>query len=113
MNVQEMETARRLNVNCTMLVWEDNEYGLIAWKQQAEFGSHTDLSFGNPNWMQLAECFGWNGHHVTNSIDFADVLKSAMAEKGPSLIVVPIDYRENMLLTERLGELFQPGLAGG
>lgn len=113
MNVQEMETARRLNVNCTMLVWEDNEYGLIAWKQQAEFGTHTDLSFGNPNWLQLAECFGWNGHHVEDSASFSEVLKKAMDEKGPSLIVVPIDYRENMLLTARLGELFQPGLAGG
>ena len=113
MNVQEMETARRLNVNCTMLVWEDNEYGLIAWKQQAEFGTHTDLAFGNPNWLQLAESFGWNGHQVNNSIEFSEVLKNALNEKGPSLIVVPIDYRENMLLTERLGELTQPGLAGG
>jgi len=113
MNVQEMETARRLNVNCTMLVWEDHEYGLIAWKQQAEFGSHTDLAFGNPNWLQLAESFGWNGHRVENSVDFSEVLQKALTEKGPSLIVVPIDYRENMLLTERLGELTQPGLAGG
>jgi len=113
MNVQEMETARRLNVNCTMLVWEDHEYGLIAWKQQAEFGTHTDLAFGNPNWLQLAESFGWNGHRVDNSIEFSEVLNNALNEKGPSLIVVPIDYRENMLLTERLGELTQPGLAGG
>jgi len=113
MNVQEMETARRLKVNCTMLVWEDHEYGLIAWKQQAEFGTHTDLSFGNPHWLLLAESFGWNGHRVDNSVEFSDVLKIALNEKGPSLIVVPIDYRENMLLTERLGELTQPGLAGG
>ena len=34
MNVQEMETARRLGVNITVLVWEDREYGLIAWKQE-------------------------------------------------------------------------------
>ena len=113
MNVQEMETAKRLNVNCTMLVWEDNAYGLIAWKQEAEFGSHTDLSFGNPKWLLLAESFGWNGYHVEHSTDFSTVLKEAMAEPGPSLVVVPVDYRENMLLTARLGELFQPGLAGG
>ena len=108
-----METARRLNVNCTMLVWEDHEYGLIAWKQQAEFGTHTDLAFGNPDWLQLAQSFGWNGHRVDNSSEFSGVLQNALNEKGPSLIVVPIDYRENMLLTERLGELTQPGLAGG
>ena len=48
MNVQEMETARRLNSNITVMVWEDNEYGLIAWKQESHFGRHTELSFGNP-----------------------------------------------------------------
>ena len=64
MNVQEMETARRLNSNIVVMVWEDNEYGLIAWKQEAHFGRHTELSFGNPEWLGLAKSFGWNGHYV-------------------------------------------------
>jgi acetolactate synthase-1/2/3 large subunit len=105
MNVQEMETARRLNSDITVMVWEDNAYGLIAWKQENEFGKHTDLAFGNPDWMQLAEAFGWHGHHVINSRDLSGVLRQALDEKGPSLIVVPIDYRENMLLTKRLGDI--------
>jgi acetolactate synthase-1/2/3 large subunit len=108
MNVQEMETARRLNSDLTVMVWEDNAYGLIAWKQEGEFGRHTDLAFGNPDWMKLAESFGWHGHHVENSADLAAVLKQALDEKGPSLVVVPIDYRENMLLTERLGNIVCP-----
>jgi acetolactate synthase-1/2/3 large subunit len=108
MNVQEMETAKRLNVNMVVMVWEDNEYGLIAWKQTNEFGKHTDLSFGNPNWMQLASAFGWNGHHVSKSKELVNALETAFEEKGPSLIVLPIDYRENMLLTERLGEIACP-----
>ncbi len=105
MNVQEMETARRLNSNITVMVWEDNAYGLIAWKQENEFGRHTDLSFGNPDWMLLAQSFGWHGHHVENSRDLAGVLRQALDEPGPSLVVVPIDYRENMLLTKRLGDI--------
>ena len=35
-------------------------------------------------------------------------LKVSLFEKGPSLVVVPIDYRENMLLTERLGNIVCP-----
>ena len=105
MNIQEMETARRLNVNITCMVWEDKSYGLIAWKQQNQFGRHTDLSFDNPNWITLAESFGWNGHFVNKSTDLYNVMKQAMSESTPSLVVVPIDYRENMALTERLGEL--------
>ena len=105
MNVQEMETARRLDSDIVVLVWEDGAYGLIPWKQDNEFHRHTDLAFGNPDWFTLATSFGWNGHRVTRSRDFRATLEAACAEDGPSLVVIPIDYRENQLLTKRLGEI--------
>jgi len=105
MNVQEMETAKRLNSNLVALVWEDGGYGLIAWKQENEFKRHTDLSFGNPDWLELASAFGWHGHRVENSVDLQSTLENAFNETGPSLVVIPIDYRENQLLTKKLGEI--------
>jgi acetolactate synthase-1/2/3 large subunit len=112
MNVQEMETARRLNSDITMLVWEDGGYGLIAWKQDNEFERHTDLAFTNPDWLKLAESFGWSGHRVENARDLKATLAKALDERGPSLVTLPIDYRENQLLTKRLGEMFSPGAEG-
>jgi len=108
MNVQEMETARRLGGRFVVMVWEDGGYGLIAWKQDTEFKRHTDLAFGNPDWLELAAAFGWQGHRVEASRDLQATLRTALSEDGPSLIVVPIDYRENPLLTERLGRITQP-----
>ena len=108
MNVQEMETARRLDSNVVVMVWEDHAYGLIAWKQDNEFGKHTKLDFGNPDWKQLASAFGWNGHYVENSRDLKSALSNAFDEAGPSLVVVPIDYDENTKLTERLGNIVCP-----
>ncbi len=105
MNVQEMETAVRIGSNIAVMVWEDNEYGLIAWKQESHFGRHTDLAFGNPDWELLAQSFGWNGHYVRNAADLAATLEAALSEPGPSLVVIPVDYRENQLLTKKLGEL--------
>lgn len=105
MNVQEMETARRLNADVTVMVWEDGGYGLIAWKQDDEFGEHSPLAFGNPDWLALAKSFGWQGQYVPNAADLAGAIDTALAHKGPSLIVIPIDYRENTLLTSRLGEI--------
>ena len=103
MNVQEMETATRLNSDIVMLVWEDHAYGLIAWKQDDHFGSHTDLEFGNPDWLKLADSFGWQGQYVSNSRDLQGALKNALDHKGPSLVVIPIDYRENSILSKKLG----------
>lgn len=108
MNVQEMETAKRLNSNIVTMIWEDHMYGLIAWKQDNEFGKHTDLSFGNPDWLKLADAFDWHGHKVENSKDLAGILEKAFNETGPSLVVIPIDYRENKILTERLGNIACP-----
>jgi acetolactate synthase I/II/III large subunit len=105
MNVQEMETAKRLNSRIVVMVWEDGGYGLIQWKQSNEFGRHTNLAFGNPDWLQLASAFGWRGHVCERSRDLRGTLESAFADAGPSLVVIPIDYRENQLLTKKLGEL--------
>jgi acetolactate synthase-1/2/3 large subunit len=103
MNVQEMETARRLNADITLLVWEDGEYGLIAWKQDDEYGHHTDLSFANPDWAQLAAAFGWHYRYVDRSRELQSVLTEALDTPGPSLVVIPVDYRENQLLSQQLG----------
>jgi acetolactate synthase-1/2/3 large subunit len=108
MNAQEMETARRLNTSITVMVWEDHAYGLIAWKQKNHFGRHTNLSFGNPDFVALAESYGWGGYRCDNSADLGPTLRESLRHEGPSLVVVPIDYRENQLLTERLGKIAHP-----
>jgi acetolactate synthase-1/2/3 large subunit len=42
---------------------------------------------------------------VANAADLAGALETALAEDGPSLVIIPIDYRENALLTKKLGEI--------
>ncbi len=108
MNLQELETAVRIGVNIVILIWEDKEYGLIRWKQENQFGCHTDLHFDNPDFVKLAESFGCKGFKVENSIDFKDILEQAFLYNGPVLISVPIDYRENKLLSQRLGKVACP-----
>jgi acetolactate synthase-1/2/3 large subunit len=108
MNMQEMETARRIGANVVCMVWEDHGYGLISWKQDNQFGRHSNLAFQNPDWVKLAESFDWNGVRVTRSTDLAPTLEKAFASDKPSLVVIPIDYRENPLLTERLGNIACP-----
>ena len=63
------------------------------------------IAFGNPDWQMLASAFGWHGHYITKSEDLAASLEAAFNEDGPSLVVIPIDYRENPLLTKKLGQI--------
>ncbi len=51
MNSQELETARRIGANVTVVVWRDDGYGLIDWKQRNTFGRPFGVEFGNPDFV--------------------------------------------------------------
>ena len=105
MNSQELETANRIGTNITVVVWRDNGYGLIDWKQRNEFGRPFGVEFGNPDFVAYAESFGIAGFRPASAADLLPTLRRALDVDGPSLVEVPIDYRENLRLTERLGAL--------
>jgi acetolactate synthase I/II/III large subunit len=105
MNSQELETATRVGARFTVVVWRDDGYGLIDWKQRNEFGRPFGVTFGNPDLVAYAESFGIPGFRPSSAADLLPTLQRALAVEGPSLVDVPIDYRENLRLTERLGRL--------
>ncbi len=105
MNSQELETATRLGVDITVVIWRDDGYGLIDWKQRNEFGRPFAVEFGNPDFLQYAASFGIPGFRPSSAADLYPTLQRALEVKGPSLVEVPIDYAENLRLTERLGAL--------
>src|SRR5262249_41485566 len=92
MNCQELETAVRLGTPVLNVIWENGEFGSIAWKQDKRFGRHFDVGFGNPDFVRLAESFGMPAWRCASAGDFAQHLAHAMTLAMPSLIVVPIDY---------------------
>jgi acetolactate synthase-1/2/3 large subunit len=109
MNVQELETAVRRKLNVVAMVWVDGEYGLIKWKQQDAFdGKHSDLEFGNPDFVKLAEAYGMWGKAITAADQLVPALEEAFQQEGPALIAVPVDYAENRKLTARLGAIEIP-----
>ncbi len=105
MNSQELETATRVGAAVTVVVWRDDGYGLIDWKQRNEFGRPFGVDFGNPDFVAFAQSFGIAGFRVASAADLYPTLMRALDVPGPSLVEVPIDYRENLRLTERLGGL--------
>jgi len=105
MNSQELETARRIGANVTVVVWRDDGYGLIDWKQRTEFDHPFAVDFTNPDFVAYAASFGLAAFRPSSSEDLFPVLMRALEHDGPSLVEVPIDYRENVRLTERLGAL--------
>jgi acetolactate synthase-1/2/3 large subunit len=105
MNSQEIETAVRERIPLVVLIWEDGGYGLIEWKMDLELGEHYYVKFGNPDIVTYAESFGAKGYRINSAEELLPTLKAALADDGVSLICCPVDYSENLRLTDRLGEL--------
>ena len=64
MNVQELETAKRLGLAIVNLVWTDSAYGVIEMHQMRKFGRLAGTKFTNPDLVALAESFGLAGLRV-------------------------------------------------
>ncbi len=105
MNCQEFETARRLGTNFVTLIFNDSSYGLIKWKQDMQYGHHAYVDFTNPDFVKLAESFDTVGYRIENTEDLLPTLEEAFAADKPAIIDCPVDYGENMRLTEHLKDM--------
>jgi acetolactate synthase-1/2/3 large subunit len=103
MNFQELETAKRLRTPTVNIVWENNQFGSIVWKQDKKFGRHFGTDFTNPDFVQLAESFGLPAWRCAAVEDFSRHLRHALTLDVPSVIVVPIDYSIDVAISEELG----------
>jgi acetolactate synthase-1/2/3 large subunit len=108
MNSQEIETAMREHIPLTVLIWQDDAYGLIKWKMDLEIGHDVAISFSNPDFVAYAESFGARGYQVRSAGDLLPSLTEALAADTVSVIACPVDYTENLRLTDALGDLSGP-----
>jgi len=108
MNSQEIETALRINTPIVILVWNDAGYGLIEWKQMNTFGRPSNVRFNNPDFIQYAKSFGAKGYRISHSSELMPVLRQALDDNTVSIIDCPVDYSENLRLTDKLGEMISP-----
>ena len=108
MNSQELETAVRVGVPFVTLIFNDEAYGLIEWKQMNTFGRPAHIDFTNPDFVKYAQAFGAKGYRVQGSDELVPILKDAFSQNVPSVIDCPVNYAENLRLTEELGNLTCP-----
>ncbi|GBL09312.1 acetolactate synthase large subunit [Microcystis aeruginosa] len=105
MNCQELETALRVGTPFVTLIFNDGGYGLIEWKQFNHFGTSSFIKFGNPDFVKFAESMGLKGYRVESAQDLIPILEDAFRQDVPAVIDVPVDYGENLRLSQKSGDL--------
>jgi acetolactate synthase-1/2/3 large subunit len=108
MNVQELETAKRLGTAIVVVVLVDGRLGIIDVNEQRQFGRTFGTNFGNPDFVQLARAFGIPGYAVESAKDLLPALRNALDLGGPALVVVPWDDAANRHIADAMGYGRQP-----
>lgn len=105
MNCQELETALRIGTAFVTIIFNDGGYGLIEWKQMNYYGESSFIHFSNPDFVKLAESMGLKGYRIESTEDLIPTLKLALEDNVPAVIDCPVDYRENLLFTQKTKDL--------
>lgn len=98
MNIQELETIRRLNLPIKIFVLSNRGYGAIKATQTNLFGGHlvgcneaSNLSL--PHFAQIASAFGLKSMVIENNSELAGKVKEAIDFDGPVIceVMTPIE----------------------
>ena len=106
MNIQELETAKRLQLPITVIIVNDNNYGLIEWKQEREAGHSFGTRIGNPDFAALAQSFGFRGVCTPTAAECADELRKNRDNPQPLVIEAPVDTDFNDQLIKEIEQYF-------
>ena len=103
-SAQELETATRLGLTFTHIIFRDNSYDMVAFQEMLKYGRTSGVQLADYDIVSYAAAFGARGYRVKTLDEFGVTLRQALAEDGPSLIDVPVDYSRNVDLAAHLHE---------
>ena len=98
----ELETAVRLKLNITVIVFRDGGYNMVAFQQELIYGRTSGTDFGNPDLVKYAESFGCVGMRVNQSDELLPVLRKALGTPGMVVVDIPTDYSRNVEIGEHV-----------
>ncbi|MEH7239136.1 acetolactate synthase large subunit [Bacillus sp. JJ1562] len=78
MNISELETAKRLGLSIIVIVLNNMTLKLEEQMMEEKFANSFGASFGNPDFLKLAEGFGVRGLRPTHLNEFEHVLSEAL-----------------------------------
>ncbi len=107
MNFQELETAVRTGCKGVVIVFKDDEYGLIKWKQKLNNNEPTGTSFGKTDFVSLAESFGIEAHSISSYDELDKYLDLGLKDNKLTLLEVPISNDVNDKLVKELESFYK------
>ena len=103
-SAHELETAQPLGLTFTHIIMRDNTWDMVGFQQLLAYGRKSGVELGDYDIPSYAKAFGAHGYRVHDEAEFIETLRQSLAEPGPSIIDVPVDYSHNTDLFAALPE---------
>ncbi|MBN2098543.1 MAG: thiamine pyrophosphate-binding protein [Dehalococcoidia bacterium] len=92
MTMQDLETAVREHIDIKIVILNDFRYRVLNFRQRLQFsGRIIGTEHNNPDFAQVAKCFGGAGYRLDSADRVDQVLDAALAEQGLTVVDVLID----------------------
>jgi acetolactate synthase-1/2/3 large subunit len=88
MNAAELETASRLGCSFTVVLFNDDDYGLISEQQREHAGKSFGTRLTNPDFVRFAESFGASAYRPSTWDEVDETLRSVVGSDDLSVVEV-------------------------
>jgi acetolactate synthase-1/2/3 large subunit len=97
MNMQEMGTATQFRVPVKQFILNNERLGMVRQWQELLHGERYSHSWSEslPDFVKLAESFGWKGMQVSDPADLDDAIMEMIKHDGPVLFDCLVEKHEN------------------
>jgi acetolactate synthase-1/2/3 large subunit len=96
---QEMATAAVHDIPVKVFLMNNGHFGMVRqWQELFWSGRYKSVEMGpSPDWVKLAEAFGWTGMRCADKGELGDAMRTALEADGPVLLDVEVSKTENCL----------------
>ena len=97
MNIQEMSTAAQYRTPVKIFIMNNRWMGMVRQWQELLHGGRYSESYSDalPDFVKLADAFGWTGMRCEDQADLEEMMDSALRTDGPVLLDVRVSPEEN------------------
>lgn len=98
MNVQELETIKRLDLNIKIFIVNNNGYASIRSSQKNYFGRLVGADgasgFSLPSWTTVAAAYGIKAYQINDNASLKEQIEAVLTFKGPAICEVFVEANE-------------------
>jgi acetolactate synthase-1/2/3 large subunit len=88
MNIQEMGTASQFRLPIKVFILNNEYMGMVRQWQELTYESRYSNSYSDslPDFVKMAEAYGWKGMRITNEADLDGSIEAMLAHDGPVMV---------------------------